>query len=51
MGDIMGDINKRRGRILSGRNRRRKEMYCCGSSAGNIKYSIDLRSMTQEEKL
>lgn len=51
MGDIMGDINKRRGRILGmeplGNGRKKQVIYAEAPQSETFKYSIDLRSMTQ----
>lgn len=49
MGDVMGDINKRRGKILgmepSGKGK--QVIYAQAPQAETFKYAIDLRSMTQ----
>lgn len=49
MGDIMGDINKRRGKILGIElgNRGKQIIYAQAPQAETFKYAIDLRSMTQ----
>lgn len=50
MGDIMGDLNSRRGRILgmeSGENKKDQVIRAQVPQAEMLKYSIDLRSMTQ----
>ena len=49
MGDIMGDINKRRGKILGMEpdDRGKQIIYAEAPQAETFKYAIDLRSMTQ----
>lgn len=49
MGDVMGDINKRRGRILGMEpdDKGRQIIYAQAPQAETFKYAIDLRSMTQ----
>lgn len=49
MGDVMGDINKRRGRILGMEpdERGKQIIYAQAPQAETFKYAIDLRSMTQ----
>ncbi|MGL5694735.1 MAG: elongation factor G [Peptostreptococcaceae bacterium] len=49
MGDVMGDINKRRGRILGMEpdNRGKQVIFAEAPQAETFKYAIDLRSMTQ----
>ena len=49
MGDVMGDINKRRGKILGMEpdNRGKQVIYAQAPQAETFKYAIDLRSMTQ----
>lgn len=49
MGDVMGDINKRRGRILGMEpdNKGRQIIYAQAPQSETFKYAIDLRSMTQ----
>lgn len=49
MGDIMGDINKRRGKILGIElgSRGKQIIYAQAPQAETFKYAIDLRSMTQ----
>lgn len=49
MGDIMGDINKRRGKILGieSDNKGKQIIYAQAPQAETFKYAIDLRSMTQ----
>ena len=49
MGDIMGDINKRRGKILGIELgcRGKQIIYAQAPQAETFKYAIDLRSMTQ----
>ncbi|WP_195940868.1 elongation factor G [Romboutsia sp. 1001713B170131_170501_G6] len=49
MGDIMGDINKRRGKILGMEpNEKGKQViYANAPQAETFKYAIDLRAMTQ----
>ncbi|MEG1311043.1 MAG: elongation factor G [Peptostreptococcaceae bacterium] len=49
MGDIMGDINKRRGKILgmAPDDRGKQVIYAQAPQAETFKYAIDLRSMTQ----
>jgi len=47
-GDIMGDMNKRRGRILGMESSGKKQMISAEAPhAEMLKYAIDLRSMTQ----
>lgn len=49
MGDIMGDINKRRGKILGMEpsSNGKQIIYAQAPQAETFKYAIDLRSMTQ----
>ncbi len=49
MGDVMGDINKRRGKILGMEpsTRGKQVIYAHAPQAETFKYAIDLRSMTQ----
>lgn len=49
MGDIIGDINKRRGKILGMEldNKGRQVIYAEAPQSETFKYAIDLRSMTQ----
>ncbi|MGL4911697.1 MAG: elongation factor G [Romboutsia sp.] len=49
MGDIMGDINKRRGKILGMEpdNNGKQIIYAYAPQAETFKYAIDLRAMTQ----
>ncbi|SHH44450.1 elongation factor G [Tepidibacter thalassicus] len=49
MGDIMGDINKRRGKILGMEpaSRGKQIIYAQAPQAETFRYAIDLRSMTQ----
>ena len=49
MGDVMGDINKRRGRILGMEpdDCGKQVIYAQAPQAETFKYAIDLRSMTQ----
>ena len=49
MGDVMGDINKRRGKILGMEpdDRGKQIIYAEAPQAETFKYAIDLRSMTQ----
>ncbi|MEG2020088.1 MAG: elongation factor G, partial [Synergistaceae bacterium] len=49
MGDVMGDINKRRGKILGMEHddRGKQVIYAQAPQAETFKYAIDLRSMTQ----
>ena len=49
MGDIMGDINKRRGKILGMEpdNNGKQIIYAHAPQAETFKYAIDLRAMTQ----
>lgn len=49
MGDVMGDINKRRGKILGMEpdNKGKKIIYAEAPQSETFKYAIDLRSMTQ----
>ncbi len=49
MGDIMGDINKKRGRILGMEpiNNGKQIIYANAPQAETFKYAIDLRAMTQ----
>ena len=48
MGDIMGDINKRRGRILSMNPENEKKVIVAEVPLAELhKYATDLRSMTQ----
>ncbi|WP_122641105.1 elongation factor G [Romboutsia sp. Marseille-P6047] len=49
MGDVMGDISKRRGKILGMEpdNRGKQIIYAEAPQAETFKYAIDLRSMTQ----
>ena len=48
MGDIMGDINKRRGRILSMNPENENKIIIAEIPLSEIqKYATDLRSMTQ----
>ena len=49
MGDVMGDINKRRGKILGMEplGKGKQVIYAQAPQAENFKYAIDLRSMTQ----
>ena len=49
MGDVMGDINKRRGKILGMEpdNKGKKIIYAEAHQSETFKYAIDLRSMTQ----
>lgn len=49
MGDVMGDINKKRGRILGMEptDNGKQVIYANAPQAETFKYAIDLRSMTQ----
>ncbi|OPJ54935.1 elongation factor G [Alkalithermobacter paradoxus] len=49
MGDVIGDINKRRGRILGMEpiGKGKQVIYAQAPQAETFKYAIDLRSMTQ----
>ena len=49
MGDVMGDINKRRGKILGMEpdDKGRQIIYAEAPQSETFKYAIDLRSMTQ----
>ncbi|MDR0880449.1 MAG: elongation factor G [Clostridioides sp.] len=49
MGDVMGDINKRRGKILGMEpdDKGREVIYALAPQSEISKYAIDLRSMTQ----
>ncbi|RDY25454.1 elongation factor G [Romboutsia weinsteinii] len=49
MGDVMGDINKRRGKILGMEpdDGGKQTIYAQAPQAETFKYAIDLRSMTQ----
>ncbi|SHK21364.1 elongation factor G [Tepidibacter formicigenes] len=49
MGDIIGDINKRRGRIIGMEpsSRGKQIIYAQAPQAETFRYAIDLRSMTQ----
>ena len=49
MGDVMGDINKRRGKILGMEplGKGKQLIYAQAPQAETFKYAIDLRSMTQ----
>ncbi|MEG2985079.1 MAG: elongation factor G, partial [Peptostreptococcaceae bacterium] len=49
MGDIMGDINKKRGRILGMEpiDNGKQVIYANAPQAETFKYAIDLRAMTQ----
>ena len=49
MGDVMGDINKRRGKILGMEpdGKRRQVIFAEAPQSETFKYAIDLRSMTQ----
>ena len=49
MGDVMGDINKRRGKILGMEPDKngKQVIYAQAPQAETFKYAIDLRSMTQ----
>lgn len=49
MGDIMGDINKRRGKILGMESNEngKQIIYANAPQAETFKYAIDLRAMTQ----
>lgn len=49
MGDVMGDINKRRGKILGMEpdDKGRQVIYAEAPQSETFKYAIDLRSMTQ----
>ena len=49
MGDVMGDINKRRGKILGIEpdDKGRQVIYAEAPQSETFKYAIDLRSMTQ----
>lgn len=49
MGDIMGDINKKRGKILGMEpsNRGKQVIYAEAPQGETFRYAIDLRSMTQ----
>lgn len=49
MGDVMGDINKRRGKILGmePNDKGKQVIYAQAPQAETFKYAIDLRSMTQ----
>lgn len=49
MGDVMGDINKRRGKILGMEpdNKGKQIIYAEAPQSETFKYAIDLRSMTQ----
>lgn len=49
MGDIMGDINKRRGKILGMESdeKGKQIIYANAPQAETFKYAIDLRAMTQ----
>ena len=49
MGDVMGDINKRRGKILGMEpfENGKQVIYAQAPQAETFKYAIDLRAMTQ----
>ena len=49
MGDVMGDINKKRGRILGMEptNNGKQIIYANAPQVETFKYAIDLRAMTQ----
>ena len=49
MGDVMGDINKRRGKILGMEpvDNGKQVIYAQAPQAETFKYAIDLRAMTQ----
>lgn len=49
MGDVMGDLNKRRGKILGMEpdDRGKQIIYAQAPQSETFKYAIDLRSMTQ----
>lgn len=49
MGDVMGDINKRRGKILGMEpdDKGRQVIYAQAPQSETFKYAIDLRSLTQ----
>jgi elongation factor G len=49
MGDVMGDINKRRGKIIGMEpfGKGKQVIYAQAPQAETFKYAIDLRSMTQ----
>lgn len=49
MGDVMGDINKRRGKILGmePNDKGKQVIYAEAPQSETFKYAIDLRSMTQ----
>ena len=49
MGDVMGDINKKRGRILGMEptNNGKQVIYANAPQAETFKYAIDLKAMTQ----
>lgn len=49
MGDVMGDINKRRGKILGMEpdDKGKQVIYAQAPQSETFKYAIDLRSMTQ----
>ena len=48
MGDVMGDMNKRRGRILGTDQTEGKSIVTAEAPQAELaKYAIDLRSMTQ----
>ena len=49
MGDVMGDINKRRGKILGMEpdDKGKQVIYAEAPQSETFKYAIDLRSMTQ----
>lgn len=49
MGDVMGDINKRRGRVLGMEQQEDGSQLVVGEAphAEMFEYAIDLRSMTQ----
>ena len=49
MGDVIGDVNKRRGRILGMEpdEKGKQVIYAQAPQAETFRYAIDLRSMTQ----
>jgi elongation factor G len=48
MGDIMGDLNKKRGRILGMESKDGKQIITAEAPLAEMfRYAIDLRSMTQ----
>ena len=49
MGDVMGDINKKRGKILGMEptDNGKQVIYAQAPQAETFKYAIDLRAMTQ----